>query len=297
MALLSVEQKITNRKKIGLIIQGQDVNANQKLIEGIKQSLDLETVELKILLTDNKFAYERKCLLSITENFDALIIDGVKASIMNPNLDCYLRFYQQGMRVIFYNNYYRDIPFPKIINNDHLCADKLIEILTKNGHSHIADIFLFDNYQGIEKYKGYVSSLLKYRAHFEDKYVKWCISDDTTDKNPFSRTLIKFLKSFPHCTAIVCCNYMLLQLVYELLTQIGKKVPDDYSVVCFDYSNSDWRERSVTSSIHPGFEMGLEIGKRIIRMIEDKDYKKHDYSYTFQPFIFEGSSVKNMNSK
>ena len=57
------------------------------------------------MLTDNKFANERKCLNSITTDYDGVIIDGVKASIMNPNMDCYTRLYQQDIRVIFYNNF------------------------------------------------------------------------------------------------------------------------------------------------------------------------------------------------
>ncbi len=293
-ALLNIEDSDKFKKKIGVIVQGQDVNANTSLIQGIKSVLTEDTVTLRVMLTDNKFANERKCLNSITTDYDGVIIDGVKASIMNPNMDCYTRLYQQDIRVIFYNNFYSGSDFPKIIHNEALCADRLFEILARNGHRNIAGIFVFDNYQGVEKYKGYIASVIKYGAVFEDKFVKWVISDDMADKKQLYKTLYKFLKTIPSCTAIVCANYMLLDILQHVIIGMGKKVPDDYSVVCFDYSGTDWQQIGITSSVHPGFQMGAELGKRMLQMIADPDYKKKDYSYVFEPVIYEGRSVKNL---
>jgi len=80
------------------------------------------------------------------------------------------------------------------------------------------------------------------------------------------------------------------------LDKYGKKVPKDYSVVSFDYSDNDWHESGITSSIHPGFEMGFEVGKRIFEMISDNEYKIHDYSYVFKPTIFDGTSIQDIRS-
>ena len=49
--------------KIGLILQGQDGGAESELIRGVRSMLKIdEQAELKIFLTDNKFANERRCL-------------------------------------------------------------------------------------------------------------------------------------------------------------------------------------------------------------------------------------------
>lgn len=280
--------------KIGAIIQGQDYHANKNLIRGIKDALGNESVELRIFYTDNKLANERKCLLSCSSGFHGLIVDGVKASMLNPNLDCYSALYDKDIRVIFYNNYYVDAQFPKVTIADNQCADELVKRLTEAGHQHIAGVFVYDNYQGIEKYKGYVRALQKNGASYDDAYVKWVISDDTYDKKDFHRSLWKFLKAVPKCTAIVCCNFMILRTVLELLQKQGKEVPKDYSVVAFDYSDTDWSDSGITASVHPGYEMGFEVGKRIFRMISDNEYKIHDYSYTFKPTIYDGWSIRNL---
>ena len=87
---LSRELSDENAKwKIGLILQGQDPNANAKLIDGVRSVLVEQRVDLHIFLTDNKFSNERRCLQTVVhQNFQGFIVDGVKASIMNPNLDC-----------------------------------------------------------------------------------------------------------------------------------------------------------------------------------------------------------------
>ena len=76
--------------KIGLVLQGQDTSANSGLIEGVRSVLTQEQVDLHVFLTDNKFCNERRCLETVVhQNFHGFIVDGVKSSILSPNLDCY----------------------------------------------------------------------------------------------------------------------------------------------------------------------------------------------------------------
>mgnify|MGYP002225839247 FL=1 len=58
--------------KIGLILQGQDTNANSELLEGIKSVLPADQVDLRVFFTDNKFSNERSCLQAVVhQNFRA----------------------------------------------------------------------------------------------------------------------------------------------------------------------------------------------------------------------------------
>ena len=148
---LSRELSDKNAKcKIGLILQGQDPNANSKLIDGIRSVLAEQRVDLHIFLTDNKFSNERRCLQTVVhQNFQGFIVDGVKASIMSPNLDCYQELYRRRIPVIFYNNYYKNLRYPRVIVNDMECAEKLVGRLIQAGHKRIAGIFVYDTYQKI----------------------------------------------------------------------------------------------------------------------------------------------------
>ena len=284
------------QQKIGLILQGQDSNANSGLIQGIKSVLTDDRADLRIFLTDNKFANERRCLQTVVhQDFQGFIVDGVKASILNPNLDCYKELYRRKIPVIFYNNYYKNLRYPRVIVNDMECADRLIGMLAKAGHSHIAGIFLYDNYQSIEKFQGMVAAMQKYGLEFQDDYIKLCVSNEAHDQR-FTRTIIKFLKSLPKCTAVVCCNYMIYCLVRQVLEEEGKRIPEDYSLVCFDYSGEDWETEGVTCSIHQGYEIGRQVAKRLMKMIENRECEDTNYSYSYvmKPEIFVGRSIKTL---
>ena len=277
--------------KIGLILQGQDGNANSSLMEGIRSILPPDQVDLRTFLTDNKFANERHCLQTvINQGFQGFIVDGVKASLLNPNLDCYQKIYQKRIPVIFYNNYYRNLKCPRVVVNDLRCAEELIGLLIRQGHRNIAGIFVSDNYQSIEKFQGMAATLQKNGVEYQDDYTKWCISNEAHDPS-FVRSIDRFLKRLPQCTAVVCCNYMIYRMVRQVLEKQGRRVPEDCSLVCFDYSNEDWETEGVTCSIQQGRRIGREVASRLMRMIRNRDCVDLGYTCVLTPEIFVGRSV------
>lgn len=279
------------RLKIGLILQGQDSDANSSLMEGIRSVLSPDHVDLRTFLTDNKFANERRCLQSVmNQGFQGFIVDGVKASLLNPNLDCYQKIYQKRIPVIFYNNYYKNLKCPRVVVNDLRCAEELIGLLIRNGHRNIAGIFVSDNYQSIEKFQGMAATLQKNGVDYQDDYIKWCVSNEAHDVR-FARSIDRFLKGLPHCTAVVCCNYMIYRLVRQVLEKQGRRVPQDCSLVCFDYSREDWEAEGVTCSIHQGCRIGQEVASRLMRMIRNRDCDDINYTYVLAPELYPGRSV------
>ncbi len=283
--------------KVGLVLQGQDADANSALIEGIRSVLLTDEVDLRIFLTDNKFANERRCLQTVVhQDFQGFIVDGVKASLMNPNLDCYMQIYQKNIPVIFYNNYYKELDYPRVTINDKQCADRLLGLLIKAGHKHIAGIFIYDNYQSIEKFQGMAAALKRHGVEFQDDYIKWCVSNEAHD-DKFAHSIEKFLKGIPECSAIVCCNYMIYRLVRQVLKEQKKKVPEDYSLVCFDYSRNAWEEEGITCSIHQGCQIGREVAARLLKMIERKECKGQSYSCIMPPKIYIGNSIRQIEKK
>lgn len=285
----------TTPLKIGLILQGQDAYANSSLLEGVKSALPAHQINLRVFLTDNKFSNERRCLQTVMhQNFQGFIIDGVKASLLNPNLDCYKELYRRHIPVIFYNNYYKNLPCPRVIINDTECADQLVGLLIQAGHRHIAGIFNYDNYQSIEKFQGTVAAMQKRGVEFQDDYIKWCISNEAHDQS-FVRVIERFLKGLPRCTAIVCCNVMIYRLVRQALERMGRQVPEDYSLVCFDYSGDDWEQEGITCSIHQGYEMGHTVATRLVTMIRQKECDDKNYTRVMRAKIHIGTSIRELS--
>ena len=281
-------------RRIGLILQGQDTDANAALIRGVKSVLPEGQADLSVFLTDNEFANERRCLQTVVhQNFSGFIVDGVKASLLNPNLDCYQELYRRRIPVVFYNNYYKDLRYPRVIVNDRQCADELMDLLIDAGHRHIAGIFVYDNYQSIEKFQGMAAALQRHGVEFQDDYIKWCISNEAHDES-FIRSIERFLKGVPRCTAVVCCNAIIYRLVRRALAQMDRRVPEDCSLVCFDYSGDDWQTEGVTCSVYQGFEMGRQVAGRLLRMIDRRDCEDKNYSYVMRPEIYVGRSIRTL---
>lgn len=277
--------------KIGLILQGQDIHANDQLICGVKQILREDMVDLRVFLTDNKFSNERRCLQTVMhQNFSGFIVDGVKASLLNPNLDCYKELHRRGIPIIFYNNYYKNLKFPRVIVNDVLCADKLITYLIQSGHRDIAGIFLCDNYQSVEKFQGTVEAMHRHGIDFQDDAFKLCLSCDLNDP-AFHKTVEKFIRSILKYKAIVCCNYMIYQIVRTVLEKMYKQIPEEYSLVCFDYSGGKLENEKIICSIHQGEELGKQAAKRLLNMIQDKTCDDRGYSFVLRPKICIGESL------
>lgn len=279
--------------KIGLILQGQDKNVNSDLIKGVKSTLPGGQVELCVFVTDNKFANERRCLQTVVnQNFQGFIIDGVKSSLLHPNLDCYHQISRRRIPIIFYN-YYKNTRYPRVTVNDLKCANRLVELLLQAGHRNIAGIFSYDDYQSVEKFHGMAAAMQRRGVELQDDYIKWCSSGEIFGQGE-SRCVEKFLKGLPRCTAVVCCNNAIYRTVRKALKKMGKRVPEDYSLVCFDYSDGDWEQEGITCSIYQSYQMGQCAASRLMKMIQQRECEDREYSYVLEPEIYVGRSVRQL---
>ena len=74
---------------------------------------------------------------------------------------------------------------------------------------------------------------------------------------------------------------------------MGKQIPADYSLVCFDYSADTYRQEGVTCSVEQGFEMGRQVALRLMQMIENRDCDDKDYTAVLKPILYDGNSIRN----
>ena len=82
-----------------------------------------------------------------------------------------------------------------------------------------------------------------------------------------------------------------------MLEEQGKKMPEDYSIVCFDYSRNNWEEEGITCSIHQGYLIGREVAARLLKMIERKECKGQRYSCVMPPKIYIGTSIRQIEKQ
>lgn len=279
--LLETRAEKDNDYKIALIVQGQDNDANLQFQSGVKSVLRDYKVTLKIYVTDNRFANERFCLENLMQNnFDGFIVDGVKASLLNPNLALYQKCWNDlKLPIIFYNNFYQQLSYPHVVTDDRLSSHELINHLVKLGHRKIAGIFVCDNYQALEKFHGMYAAMLENKLDLDDDCIKWCVSDEA-HQDRFKKEIERFLDGLPDCTAVVCCNAIIYKLLHEIKDRLVVKRGSELTIVSFDLSESLASQSDVICSIHQGFEIGRAAAENLMSMIKNPNFNEQISSYS-----------------
>lgn len=277
---LELKKERGNELKVALIVQGQDKDANADFQRGVLSVFESNKVTLKVYVTDNRFANERFCLENLMQNnFDGFIVDGVKASLLNPNLALYRKCYEElEIPIVFYNNYYKELAYPHVVTDDRKSSHLLTSHLISQGHRNIAGIFVCDNYQALEKFHGMYETMLEHHIDLDDDYIKWCVSDEAHNER-FQKEIERFLEQLPHCTAVVCCN----AIIFKLLQQVKDKLKEegrDLTIVSFDLNQKVAQKYNVTCSIHQGFEIGKTAALNLLSMIKSANFKKDIASYS-----------------
>ncbi len=285
---LQLKEEADAKIKVALIVQGQDQDANADFQRGVLSVFRDRGVILKIYATDNRFANERFCLENLmVSGFDGFIVDGVKASLLNPNLSLYKKCFDElNLPIIFYNNYYRDLPYPYIVTDDRKCSHLLTSHLLSLGHRHIAGIFVCDNYQALEKFHGMYHTFLEKHVAFNDDYVKWCVSDEA-HHDRFKREIERFLLNLADCTAVVCCNSILFKLLLEIKERLSREHNKNFTIVSFDLSADLADKTGVICSVHQGFSIGQKAALNLLAMIKDPAFKTHlqNFSSLVEPKV------------
>lgn len=87
---------------------------------------------------------------------------------------------------------------------------------------------------------------------------------------------------------------MIYRLVRQVLEEQGRRVPEDCSLVCFDYSGNDWEAEGITCSVHQGRKVGQLVATRLMTMIERRDCDDKNYTYVMKPKIYIGTSIREL---
>ena len=69
-----------------------------------------------------------------------------------------------------------------------------------------------------------------------------------------------------------------------------------FRLIVSDYVKAEnaLKAEGITCSVTRSYEMGCQLGKRLMRMIENKDCDDKGYSYVMKPVIHEGTSIREL---
>lgn len=186
---------------------------------------------------------------------------------------------------LFLDRYITDYPHVSIDNSTsgYLLADYLL----KRGHTKIGVVTgPMQLNSSANRLKGFRKRLAESNIEFSDEYIFEGQYDIETGESAAE----KFLQT--DVTAIFAFSDMQAYGIYKKLKELGKKVPEDMSVVGFDDNvYSSLLEKPLTTMRQPLEELAEVTVSTMLNMIEGKGYEKKG---KMPAMLVERDSVKQM---
>lgn len=211
-----------------------------RLLRAVETAMRANNMAMLFRRTGGSLEEEARAIdACLTAGADGLIIFPVHGEFYNEKL---LRMVLDRFPLVLVDRYLKGISACSLYVDNQQAARDLTEYLIGLGHSQIA--FVSPPVQGTstieERMQGVAAGLAAHGLGFgpED-----CLTDlystlpgafVTENIQKDEETIRQFLAVHPDLTAFVVCEYNLALVLEQVLHRLGHRVPEDYSIVCFD---------------------------------------------------------------
>ena len=266
---LNLRQRKTNT--IGVIIPELVHFFFSTVISGI-ESVAYEAGYSVILAQSNE-SYERE-KMDIKALFNSRV-DGMLLSISREttNYDHIESILSKGIPIVFYDRMYFNPGTSKVIVDDYIGAKEAVSHLIEQGCKRIAHL---EATPGIsiseDRKRGYFDALKENNIPIKDNLIIECPSASLEEARKATNKLLS-LSTIPD--AIFANNDMLAMGAMMAVKEKGLRIPEDVAIMGFsNWFFSQLMDPPLSSVDQPGFEMGQEAARLLIRQIEMND-KEH----------------------
>ncbi|MCT1183425.1 GntR family transcriptional regulator [Lactococcus lactis] len=288
--LVSVSEA-SPKKTIGVITTYISDYIFPTIIRGIEKELKAEGYSLLLSSTNNDYFQEKECLDRMIEfGVDGLIVEPTKSNQYNPNLATYVTLREHNIPIVMINATYEELNTPSIhvddVETGYLATKELID----NNHQQLLLITKIDDLQGKYRMKGFIKACEENEIKLSSNSI---ITYTTETEEAIYDKVIAHLEVFSNITGILCYNDKIAKTLIGKLSAVGYKVPEDFSIVGNDDSTlSQMGEVSLTTTVHPKEEMGVDAAKWIVNTIKNGTFEK---DILYPPKLIRRNSVKKLN--
>ncbi|HRI79246.1 MAG TPA: LacI family DNA-binding transcriptional regulator [Cyclobacteriaceae bacterium] len=292
---LSLRQKKTNT--IGVIIPELVHFFFSTVISGIEDIAN--QAGYSVILTQSNESLERE-KRDIKALFNSRV-DGMLISLSRETttFDHIESIISKGIPMVFYDRMYTNPNTSKVIVDDYVGAKEAVEHLIAQGYKRIAHL---EGAPGllisIDRKRGYIDALKQHKMEIVDSLIEACPSASQEEGQKVTKKLLA-LPQPPD--AIFTNNDPMAIGAMMAIKEKGLKIPQDIGVVGFsNWSLGALIDPTLTSVDQPGFEMGQEAARLLIRQIEagDKDQEPQPETKVLKTkLIIRESSIRKAPAK
>lgn len=263
---LNLRQRKTNT--IGVIIPELIHFFFSTVISGIEDVANQGGYNVIIAQSNESIEREKKVIKALFNSR----VDGMLLSISREtnNFDHIESILSKGVPIVFYDRMYTNPNTSKVIVDDYIGAKEVVNHLIEQGCKRIA---LLEGTPGlmitVDRKRGYIDALAENKISFDESMVIPC-PEGTLEDGKAAAEKLSSLRNLPD--GIFATSDPIAMGAITVLRDKGIKIPQDIAVAGF----SNWfygqlMEPSLTTVDQPGFEMGQEAARLLIRQIEMKD--------------------------
>ncbi len=176
-----------------------------------------------------------------------------------------------------------------IIINDKKASREIVNYLINNNHKNIGYINgKLEATVSKSRFNGYKEALEENNILFKEEYVA---IGNFIEEEAYEATK-KLLKNNNEITAIFCASDMMAIGSMKAIKEMGKRIPEDISIVGFDdVPLAQYLTPPLTTINHSFYDKGYESASQLIRMMNKKDHRK---TINLNHELIERESVKKI---
>jgi LacI family transcriptional regulator len=268
---LSLRQKKTNT--IGVVIPEIVNTFFSTVISGIEDVA--YEAGYNVILAQSNESYQRE-VTDMKALFNSRV-DGMLLSLSREttNFDHIESIISKGVPIVLYDRFYANPNMSKVVVDDYVGAKEAVLHLIEQGCKRIAHLEGAPNLIiSKDRLRGYQDALSESNLEIRETYTIVCPNNSFEEGQRASQKLL----ALPHPPdAIFASNDPMAMGAILAIKEKGLSIPDDVAVVGFsNYFFAQITDPSLTSVDQPGFEMGQEAARLLIRQIEAKDKDLED---------------------
>jgi len=269
---LSLRQKKTNT--IGVIIPELVHFFFSTVISGIEDVA--YNAGYNVILAQSNESFQRE-VTDMKALFNSRV-DGMLLSLSREttNFDHIESIISKGVPIVFYDRMYNNPNTSKVIVDDYEGAKEAVLHLIEQGCKRIAHLegpaeLMISQ----DRLRGYTDALKESGMEVKESLIVECPSGSLEEAKKATKKLL----TLPNPPDGIFANADMMAMGAMMsIKEKGLKIPQDIAVVGFsNWFFGEHLEPSLTTVDQPGFEMGQEAARLLIRQIEMKEKEQEDY--------------------
>jgi len=224
-------------RRVGFVIPFLAQSFGTELLAQVERELQERNITLSVACSFGSQDTEEQVVKRlIAAGAQGLIVFPVNGVYYNPAI---LRLHVDRFPVVVVDKKLPGIPVPYVTSDNQAAARDLTDHLLRLGHRHVA--FFSPVRDGTstlcERYDAFVAAHnereIDHPAHYDLTTIPWHTLVHGLDQDQV-RDISDFMNRHPEVTAVFATDDQLAEHWLAAARQRGRRVPEDFSIVCFD---------------------------------------------------------------